>query len=67
MARRVPVYQGGLGRSGMPRWLKASLIVVGSIVGVVVLFLWVFPWIEARTQDPTIGSIDVLLLTLGVG
>ena len=67
MTKRVTVYQGGMGRTGMPRWLKALLITVGIIVGVVVLFLWVFPWVEARTQNPTMGSIDLVLVTLGLG
>ena len=40
---------------GTPRWLKALLLTVLIAVAVIVLFTWVFPWVEEMTQDPTIG------------
>jgi len=40
---------------GGPRWLKVVLLTLLIAVGVVVLFTWVFPWVEESTQDPTIG------------
>ncbi len=43
---------------GLPRWLKAALLVVLIAVAVVVLFTWVFPWVEERTQVPTMGATD---------
>jgi lipopolysaccharide export LptBFGC system permease protein LptF len=39
----------------MSRTRKAVLWLVVIVVAVVVLFAWVFPWVEARTQDPAIG------------
>jgi hypothetical protein len=44
-------------RGGLPRWLRAILLLVLIAVGVVVLFLWVFPWVEERMQDPTMGAV----------
>jgi lipopolysaccharide export LptBFGC system permease protein LptF len=40
----------------VPRSLKALLWVAVIAVAIVVLFTWVFPWVEERTQDPTIGA-----------
>jgi hypothetical protein len=39
----------------VPSWLKALLWIVAIALAIVVLFTWVFPWVEERTQDPTIG------------
>ncbi|TVP62328.1 MAG: hypothetical protein EA340_15685 [Nitriliruptor sp.] len=39
-----------------PRWLRVLVLLVVIAVSVVVLFTWVFPWVEELTQDPTIGS-----------
>lgn len=39
----------------MPRPVRIALIVVAIAVAVVVLFTWVFPWVEERTQNPTMG------------
>lgn len=39
-----------------PRWVRVILLLVVIAVSVVVLFTWVFPWVEELTQDPTIGS-----------
>ena len=39
-----------------PRWIRALVLLVVIAVSVVVLFTWVFPWVEELTQDPTIGS-----------
>jgi lipopolysaccharide export LptBFGC system permease protein LptF len=33
------------------RWLAIAVLIA---VTVVVLFLYVFPWVEERTQDPTL-------------
>ncbi len=38
------------------RWGKAVLLTLLIVVGIVVLFTWVFPWVEELTQDPTIGA-----------
>ena len=42
------------GRGG--RWLRAVLLVLLVALAVVVLFLWVFPWVESIQQDPTLGA-----------
>ncbi len=39
-----------------PRWIRVLVLLVVIAVSVVVLFTWVFPWVEELTQDPTIGS-----------
>ena len=44
-------------RGGTPRWVKAILLLVVISVAVVVLFTTVFPWVEERTQDPTMGTM----------
>jgi lipopolysaccharide export LptBFGC system permease protein LptF len=36
--------------------LKAVLLTLVIAVTIVVLFTWVFPWVEQQTQDPTIGT-----------
>jgi hypothetical protein len=51
------------GPGGPPRWLKAVLLLVLVAVGVVVLFTWVFPWVEERLQDPTMGVVTTWLAT----
>lgn len=38
--------------------LKAALWTVMIVVAVVVLFTWVFPWVESMQQDPTIGALS---------
>ena len=50
-ARTSPAASGGT-----PRWRKALLLTVLIAVAVVVLFTWVFPWVEETTQVPTIGA-----------
>lgn len=52
MSGSAPENTGGGGR----RWLKAVLLTLLIAVGIVVLFTWVFPWVEELTQDPTIGA-----------
>ncbi|MFO7960557.1 MAG: hypothetical protein R6U94_06395 [Nitriliruptoraceae bacterium] len=52
MSGSAPQKAGGGGR----RWLKAVLLTLLIAVGIVVLFTWVFPWVEELTQDPTIGA-----------
>lgn len=38
-------------------WVKALLVLVVLAVVVVVLFTWVFPWVEATLlTDPTLGT-----------
>lgn len=41
----------------------AKLVLWALVIAicVVVLFTWVFPWIESLQQDPTIASLQVLL------
>ena len=43
-------------RSPLTRALRILAIVVVVAVVIVVLFTTVFPWIEQRTQVPTIGA-----------
>jgi polyferredoxin len=38
------------------RWLKAVIWVIVIAVAVVVLFQWVFPWVESLQQDPTLDA-----------
>ncbi len=38
-----------------PRWLRVLVLLVVIAISVVVLFTWVFPWVEEMTQDPTLG------------
>lgn len=38
-------------------WLKALLWVVLVAVAIVVLFTWVFPWVESLQQNPTLGVV----------
>jgi flagellar basal body-associated protein FliL len=40
---------------GRPRWVRVLVLLVIIAVSVVVLFTWVFPWVEELTQDPTLG------------
>ena len=44
-------------RSTGARVLRIALIAVLIAVVVVVLFTTVFPWVEERTQVPTIGAV----------
>ena len=48
---------GAAKRGGRPRWVKAILLLVVIVVAVVVLFTTVFPWVEERMQDPTMGAM----------
>ena len=41
----------------MPRWLKLILLGVAVAIAVVILFTTVFPWIEQRLDDPTLGVL----------
>lgn len=41
--------------SRLPGWGKAIVWLVVVAVAVVVLFTWVFPWVESIQQDPTLG------------
>ena len=38
------------------RAVRILVLLVVIAVSVVVLFTWVFPWVEELTQDPTLGS-----------
>ncbi len=44
-------------RRGLPRWVKALILTVLIAVGIVVLFTWVFPWVESNLQNPTMGAL----------
>lgn len=46
----------GNAKRGGSRWLKAVLLTALIAIAIVVLFTWVFPWVEEQTQDPTIGA-----------
>lgn len=39
----------------MPKVVTWLLWAVAIAAAVVVLFLWVFPWVESLQQDPTMG------------
>lgn len=43
-------------RSTARRVLKVLVIMALIAVAVVVLFTWVFPWVEEVTQNPTLGA-----------
>jgi hypothetical protein len=43
----------------MPRWLKVLLLVIVIAIVVVILFTTVFPWVEQRLEDPTLGALQV--------
>lgn len=61
MAEELPSERDRAAAPGMPRWLKAILLVVIIAVAVVVLFTWVFPWVEEMTQNPTMGTTSPVL------
>ncbi len=44
----------------MPRWLKVVLILVVIALVIVLLFTTVFPWVEQRLENPTIGVAHVV-------
>lgn len=46
---------GGSRMSRSQKALRVALWTVGIAVVVVVLFTTVFPWVEERQQDPTLG------------
>jgi len=48
----------------MPRWLKVIVLIVLIAVAVIVLFTTVFPWVEERMQDPTMGTMTIRLATV---
>ena len=39
---------------GMPRWLRAVVLLIVIAVVVVVLFEFVFPWVEGNWYNPSI-------------
>jgi cell division septal protein FtsQ len=44
----------------VPRWLRIVLIVLLIAITIVVLFTTVFPWVEQRLEDPTMGVVQVV-------
>jgi hypothetical protein len=44
----------------VPRWLRIVLIVLVIAITIVVLFTTVFPWVEQRLEDPTMGVVQVV-------
>lgn len=42
-------------RNGMPTAVKVLLWTLVIAVAIVILFGWVFPWVESMQQDPTLG------------
>ncbi len=55
MAEEPRARRADRARTGLPRWGKAILLLVVIAVSIVILFTWVFPWVEEMTQDPTMG------------
>ncbi|MCC5949200.1 MAG: hypothetical protein JJT89_12160 [Nitriliruptoraceae bacterium] len=51
-------------RSIGQRLVRAVALLVLIAIAIVVLFLWVFPWVEERTQDPTLGGAEVVQASL---
>lgn len=43
----------------MSRPVRIVLWLLLIAVAVVVLFTWVFPWVETWQQDPTLGAVTV--------
>ena len=43
-------------RGGLPKAVKVLLWTVVIALAIVVLFGWVFPWVESMQQDPTLGG-----------
>lgn len=39
----------------LPRWVRILALVVLAAVAVVVLFEWVFPWVETTYYNPSVG------------
>lgn len=39
----------------LPRWARTVLLLVVVALAVVVLFEWVFPWVESTYYDPSVG------------
>lgn len=39
----------------MPAIVKGLIWAVVIVAAVIVLFLWVFPWVESLQQDPTMA------------
>lgn len=44
----------------MANWLRIAVLVVLVAVAIVVLFTTVFPWVEQRLEDPTMGIVQLL-------
>lgn len=44
----------------MSKLIKALLWLVIIALAIVVLFTWVFPWVEEQTQNPTIGVTQLV-------
>lgn len=40
------------------RAVRIALVTVAAVVVLYVLFTLVFPWVEGRMQDPTLGAHD---------
>ena len=49
----------------MPMLIKVLIWTLVIGVSVVVLFTWVFPWVESLQQDPTLGAGALRWDTLG--
>ena len=43
----------------MSRSARTVLVVVLVAAAIVVLFNWVFPWVERQQQDPTVAAQSV--------
>jgi hypothetical protein len=57
---RIPHDAGRPEEDTVPRWLRIVLIVLVIAITIVVLFTTVFPWVEQRLEDPTMGVAQVV-------
>lgn len=58
MARPRSIYR-------RPRRMRPGRVIAMAVVAavvVVVLFRWVFPWVEQRHQDPTLGAAQTTIV-----
>lgn len=40
--------------SNLPRWVRTLILLVIIAVAVVILFQWVFPWVESTWYNPAV-------------
>lgn len=47
-------------RSGGGRALKVALAILVALAAIWLLFTIVFPWVEQRMEDPTLGTVSTV-------